>query len=32
MWLALCAVILGTFVRVLNNSLINVAIPEMTNV
>jgi len=32
MWLALCAVILGTFVTVLNNSLINVAIPEMTNV
>jgi EmrB/QacA subfamily drug resistance transporter len=32
MWLALFAVILGTFVTVLNNSLINVAIPQMTNV
>jgi EmrB/QacA subfamily drug resistance transporter len=30
-WLALVAIILGAFVAVLNNSLINVAIPEMTS-
>ncbi|HJV46493.1 MAG TPA: DHA2 family efflux MFS transporter permease subunit, partial [Bacillota bacterium] len=31
-WLALIAIILGAFVAVLNNSLINVALPEMVNV
>lgn len=29
-WLSLVAVILGTFVAVLNNSLINIAIPKLT--
>ncbi|MFT9849518.1 DHA2 family efflux MFS transporter permease subunit [Aneurinibacillus sp. REN35] len=31
-WLALIAVIVGAFVAILNNSLINVAIPKLTNV
>ncbi|MGE5701604.1 MAG: DHA2 family efflux MFS transporter permease subunit [Clostridia bacterium] len=31
-WLVLIAIILGTFVAVLNNSLINVAIPQLVNV
>lgn len=30
-WLALIAIIIGAFVAVLNNSLINVAIPSLTN-
>ena len=29
-WLSLVAVILGTFVAVLNQSLINIAIPKLT--
>ncbi|MET3289406.1 UNVERIFIED_CONTAM: EmrB/QacA subfamily drug resistance transporter [Brevibacillus sp. OAP136] len=32
MWLVLIAIILGTFVAVLNNSLINVALPQLVNV
>ncbi len=31
-WLALVAIILGTFVSVLNNSLINIALPDLVNV
>lgn len=31
-WLALIAIIMGTFVSVLNNSLINVALPELVTV
>jgi EmrB/QacA subfamily drug resistance transporter len=31
-WLALIAVIVGAFVAILNNSLINVALPKLTNV
>lgn len=31
-WLALLAIILGAFVAILNNSLINVAIPKLMNV
>lgn len=31
-WLALAAIIIGAFVAVLNNSLLNVAIPQITNV
>ncbi|WP_322923334.1 DHA2 family efflux MFS transporter permease subunit [Paenibacillus campi] len=30
-WFAFFAIVLGTFVAVLNNSLINVAIPQLTN-
>lgn len=32
MWLVLIAIVLGTFVAVLNNSLINVALPQLVNV
>ncbi|UJF34186.1 DHA2 family efflux MFS transporter permease subunit [Paenibacillus hexagrammi] len=31
-WVALTAIILGTFVSVLNNSLLNVALPKLVNV
>ncbi|WP_423773823.1 DHA2 family efflux MFS transporter permease subunit [Aneurinibacillus aneurinilyticus] len=31
-WLALIAIIVGAFVAILNNSLINVALPKLTNV
>jgi MFS family permease len=31
-WLTLLAIVLGTFVTVLNNSLINVALPKLVNV
>lgn len=32
MWITLIAIILGTFVAVLNNSLINIALPTLVNV
>jgi EmrB/QacA subfamily drug resistance transporter len=32
MWLTLIAIIVGTFVAVLNNSLINIALPNLVNV
>ncbi|MCK9909774.1 hypothetical protein MXD81_11580, partial [Microbacteriaceae bacterium K1510] len=31
-WMMLIAIVLGTFVTVLNNSLINVALPKLVNV
>lgn len=32
MWLSLLAILSGTFVAILNNSLINVALPTMVNI